>query len=65
MDPNATLAAIDEFLTMHQTGDEVDEMCRDLWIWIGNGGFEPDWGKYDLGTSYYRCRKIHMDRGED
>lgn len=62
-DPNATLREIDTFLKDHRTGDVVDEWCQDLWDWIQKGGFEPDWARYELGASYYRCRKVSHDRG--
>ena len=60
MDPNATLREIHEFLAAHETGDQVDIWCEHLYQWIKNGGFEPDWAKYELGTSYYRCRCVSM-----
>jgi len=56
MDPNETLRMIDQFLTSRQTGDEVDEWCENLREWISKGGFEPDWSKRELGTSYYKAR---------
>jgi hypothetical protein len=64
MDPDATLHQIDDFLAAHKPGEEVDAWCRNLWKWISRGGFEPNWDKYPLGTSYYLCRKVHMDKGE-
>ena len=64
MDPNVTLQMIDEFLAKHQTGEEVDEWCQNLFDWIKKGGFEPDWSKYELGTSYYKCRCVHMKKAK-
>ena len=64
MDPNETLRVINGFLARHETGDEVDVWCQDLYDWLKKGGFEPNWAKYPLGTSYYRCRKVHHDKGE-
>lgn len=64
MDPNATLREIDAFLARHETGDEVDIHCQNLFDWIQRGGFEPEWSRYPLGTSYYRCREIHHRQGE-
>jgi len=64
MDPNETLKKVFDCLCDHQTGDEIDYLCLDLYQWIQKGGFEPDWSEYPLATSYYNCRKVHMDRGE-
>lgn len=58
MDPNECLKMIDEFLRARESGDEVDQWCRNLMEWLDKGGFEPDWDKYDLGTSYFKCRRI-------
>lgn len=63
MDPNETLRRIDEFLARRETGDEVDYMVEDLFRWIEKGGFEPDWSRYPLGTSYYRSRVAGAKRG--
>jgi hypothetical protein len=60
MDPNATLREIDQFLKAGRTGDEVDQWCEALRQWIARGGFEPDWAKYELGASYYRCQADHI-----
>ena len=57
MDPNETLRVINGFLARHETGEDVDVWCQDLYDWLKKGGFE-------LGTSYYRCRKVHHDKGE-
>jgi len=65
MDPNKTLKMIDDFLCARKSGDEVDQWCRDLIKWIAKGGFEPDWNKYKLGTSYYKCRVISERRRPD
>jgi len=64
MDPDETLRLIDAFLARHETGDDVDIWCQDLFDWIARGGFAPSWEKYPLGTGYYRCREIHHKRGE-
>lgn len=64
MDPNATLREIDAFLSERKTGDHVDLLCEYLFDWIARGGFEPKWDTYPLGASYYRCREIHIRRGE-
>ena len=64
MDPNATLRQIDEFLSRHRTGDEVDLWCEILFDWLERGGFAPAWSAHPLGESYYRCREIHIRRGE-
>jgi len=64
MDPNATLKLIDDFLTARRTGEQVDIWCQDLWDWLKKGGFEPNWAQYELGASYYRCRKVSHDQGE-
>jgi len=58
MDPNETLKKIDQFLKERQSGDEVDLWCRDLIKWLNREGFEPNWEKYPLGTSYFKCRVI-------
>lgn len=63
MDPNKTLQDIDSFLARHQVGDEVDDMCQDLFDWIKRGGFEPSWSLYPLGSMYYECRRIYMVKG--
>lgn len=62
MDPEATLKRIDDFLRAGETGEEVDEWCESLMEWLARGGFEPDWEKYPLGASYYRCRAIQAAR---
>jgi len=62
MDPNACLRDIDYFLAGRQSGDEVDNMCKNLYEWIGQKGFEPDWSLYPLGTSYYRSFVIQAER---
>lgn len=62
MDPNETLKMIHEFLEAGKSGDEVDEWCRNLMGWLAKGGFEPDWDKYPMGTSYYKCRVIEERR---
>ena len=54
MDPNATLLRIDAFLTAGKSGECVDEWVSDLWNWIDQGGFQPDWDRWMLGTSYYQ-----------
>ena len=64
MDPNETLRLIHNFITKAKTGDEVDVWCQDLWDWVQKGGFEPDWTKYSMGTSYYQCRAVHHRKGE-
>jgi hypothetical protein len=64
MDPNATLAEIDAFLKARQHGAIVDRWCEYLFDWLAKGGFEPDWSKYETGTGYYRCREIHIRKGE-
>lgn len=58
MDPNECLKRINDFLANRESGNEVDHWCRDLIEWLAKGGFEPDWNKYGLGTSYFKCREI-------
>jgi len=62
VDPNACLKKIDDFLHARKSGDEVDQWCRDLMDWLDKGGFEPDWDKYEWGTSYFKCRQIDEAR---
>lgn len=57
MDPNATLREIHNALMNRETGDEIDEWCEALGDWVDNGGFEPDWKAYPLGTSYYQVMR--------
>lgn len=64
MDPNETLKRIDEFLREHRTGEEVDHWCEDLLEWLDRGGFEPDWEKYSVGTSYFECRRVQAQRNK-
>ena len=64
MDPNAVLKQIHEWLVndMRHPGPadpEVDFWCHDLWLWLEHGGFAPEWERYPLGASYYRCRALH------
>lgn len=63
MDPNETLQMIDQFLTDRKAGEIVDEWSESLFQWIENGGSEPDWEKYQLGTSYYECHVIQRNKG--
>ena len=58
MDPNETLRNINAFLDRGDTGDEVDEWCADIFDWIDSGGYEPEWSKYPLATSYAKCRYV-------
>ena len=64
MDPNELLRMIDEFITTRQTGDDVDYWCQDLYDWLDKQGFEPQWDKYPMGTSYYNSRAVYHRRGE-
>jgi hypothetical protein len=56
MDPNATLKNIHDFIRAGRAGDEVDEWVDALAGWLARGGFEPDWSRFESGTSYYRSR---------
>jgi hypothetical protein len=73
MDPNETLKWIDSWLKeAHErylqgrdrlpANPDIDEWCRNLWEWLQKGGFEPDWEKYPLGTSYFNCQKIDFEK---
>lgn len=66
MDPNATLKEIGDCLRSiagkKESSDMIDEHCRDLFVWIGHGGFEPRWATEPLAESYYRCRAIEEAR---
>ena len=66
MDPNATLQLIGDCLRdisgTEQRSDTIDDHCRDLFVWIGHGGFEPKWQSEPLAASYYRCRAIEEGR---
>lgn len=64
MDPNATLAEIQAFLLAQREGSIVDRWCEHIWDWLERGGFEPDWAKYPMATDYYKCRAVHMAKGE-
>ena len=60
MDPNATLARIDGFKSMHDP--ECQEAIMDLRAWIVRGGFEPDWAKYPKATfRYHKVLGIRTD----
>ena len=63
MDPNELLRRINEFIQNLNTGSVVDVWCEDLFDWIANGGFEPDWDEFESGTSYYKCRLISIKKG--
>ena len=70
MDPNATLSLIALYLEQCEAfeltadnieeradlGSDLDETCSDLYYFIYNDGFEPDWSKHELAASYYRSR---------
>ena len=62
MDPNETLKWIDNFIAKGLQGQEVDDCCEDLYNWVKEGGYEPNWNRYPLGASYYRCRTVHHKR---
>lgn len=76
MDPNATLRLIHDALAACERyrgndvahrlalGNDLDEYCQTLWDWLDRGGFEPNWAKYPLASSYYRCRAVSHARGE-
>ena len=64
METTTLLEWIDTFVRQHRTGEEVDKWCRKLYALVETYNCEPDWGAFPLGTSYYRCRAIHMRRGE-
>jgi hypothetical protein len=64
MDPDATLSIIDTLLKERRGSDVIDYHCQDLYDWIAKGGFEPEWGRCELGTSYYNCRAVYHRRGE-
>lgn len=61
---NRVLGKIHAFLKAHKTGQCVDDWCLRLWKSIKAGGPAPDWGKYELGASYYRCRAVYHDKGQ-
>ena len=44
-------------------GQDLDYACFDLWQWLSSGGFEPDWARHELASSYYRCRAVQHARG--
>ena len=54
MDPNQTLKEIQLDITSHTLNEFTDMACSDLWEWIRDGGFEPEWRAYPLGTEYYK-----------
>lgn len=68
MDPNATLATIQRKLSLiacannAEDKSDVDAYVEYLRLWIARGGFDPDWARYPLGTSYYQTRMIQRDR---
>ena len=64
MDPNELLRMIDEAINKREHGNEVDIWCQDLFDWLAKGGFDPEWNKYPLGTSYFHCRAVYHKRGE-
>ena len=53
MDPDATLKQIDDFLLLRKTGAIVDVWVEELATWLNKGGFDPDWDRYPLATSYF------------
>jgi len=57
MDPNESLAIL-ENRTITQTGaEERQQACEDLFDWLLGNGFQPDWDKYPKGTAYYETWK--------
>lgn len=68
MDPTATLAEIHRKLSLiacawnDEDRSDVDAHVEYLRLWIARGGFEPDWARYPLGTSYYQTRMIQRER---
>ena len=62
MDPNETLKRIDDFLHAADSGPEIDEWCQALKEWLDKDGFEPDWAKFEWGTSYYECYVIQKEK---
>lgn len=66
MDPNATLKMIGDCLrsiaNKPESSDTIDQHCRDLFVWIGHGGFQPRWSTEPLAESYYRCRAIEESK---
>lgn len=56
MDPTATLRLIDLLLKRPQNGyaEDLSDHCTDLYRWLKNGGFEPDWYKYPAAARHFR-----------
>lgn len=54
MDPNATLRLIEEAL-VDNDWDYVDELCFELYDWLGRGGFEPEWNDYLDAFAQYQA----------
>jgi hypothetical protein len=57
MDPNATLRLIAD--TVFDSGDECINACRDLSVWLRNGGFQPDWDACPAGLRRFKKYDPH------
>ncbi len=59
MDPNANLREQDEIANiplLQRTPEQIlrlNELRRDLFTWLRNGGFEPTWALYPRAARYY------------
>ena len=65
MDPNETLKQIHKVIRNGEDITAADQLCWDLWGWLRKDGFEPDWGRYPLGTAYYDVRCCYMVKLDD
>lgn len=68
MDPNATLAALNDAIDAGLTKDAVEERllhCENLDNWLGLAGFAPDWSKYPRASNYFQAWKNRRRRDAD
>jgi len=71
MDPNAALMNIAYELSVSSpsgrrvfVSQEIDDTVDDLREWIAGGGFEPDWERHPLATSYYKARVATLEHSK-
>ena len=58
MDPNATLARIEQTTSGYLADDLFNAECYELldalFGWLESGGFEPSWSDHPTGAAAYR-----------
>jgi hypothetical protein len=62
MDPNTALAEIAYQLSRGtDCAPSIDDTVVDLQEWLEAGGFDPNWDRHPLATSYYVARLTTME----